>query len=223
MRGRSGAFVAYSSMACAIQPAVLATAKIASPAPGTIPPTLVKVARAKSMFGSGRARRRVSSSTAAATEYLDDLGAAFLTRSSSAFARGSALCAKAPKPGIRAVGEVTETGYPPPPAQQVTDHAHRVGRLARRGQHRLRAEGSAAVGDGAPGIGVHDAAERAQAGRDQRVRVRAYRRRHPGGEGGRGEFMVGEQGHRRTQRAEQHRIGPLRADLVPEPAEIGRA
>jgi hypothetical protein len=101
VRGRSGAFVAYSSMACAIQPAVLATAKIASPAPGIIPATLVKVARAKSMFGSGRARRRVSSSTAAATEYLEDLGAAFFTRSSSAFARGSALCAKSQKPGIR--------------------------------------------------------------------------------------------------------------------------
>jgi len=64
VRGRSGAFLASSSSACAIQPAVLATAKIASPAPGIMPATLVRVASAKSMVGSGRARRLVSASTA---------------------------------------------------------------------------------------------------------------------------------------------------------------
>jgi hypothetical protein len=101
VRGRSGTFFAYSSMACAIHPAVRATAKIASPAPGIIPATLASVASAKSMFGSGSARRRVSSTTAAATAYRAERGAAFLTRSSRAFARGSGWSEKSPIPGIR--------------------------------------------------------------------------------------------------------------------------
>jgi hypothetical protein len=120
-------------------------------------------------------------------------------------------------PRVGAVREGAEAGNPLAPAHLVTDHAHRVGRITRRGQHRLGAEG-AAVGDDAARIGVQHPAERAQAGRDHRVRIRADRGRHPGGERGRGEFMVGEQGHRGTQRAKQARIRPFRADLVPEPA-----
>jgi hypothetical protein len=73
---------------------------MASPAPWIMPATLDNVASAKSMFGSGSDRRRVSSRTAAATAYLVDRGAAFFTRSSRAFARGSGLDAKSPRPGI---------------------------------------------------------------------------------------------------------------------------
>ena len=67
------------------------------------------------------------------------------------------------------------------------------------------------------GLAFSAPAERAQAGGHHRVRVGADRGRHPRGERGRRQFVVGEQGHGRAQRAEQARIGPLRADLVPEP------
>ena len=58
---------AYSSRACASQPAVRATAKIASPAPLIMPVTSASTATANSMFGSGSRRRRASASIASAT------------------------------------------------------------------------------------------------------------------------------------------------------------
>src|SRR5262245_15976209 len=48
---------AYSSRAWAIQPAVRAMAKMASPAPRVMPVTWARAARARSTFGSGRPRR----------------------------------------------------------------------------------------------------------------------------------------------------------------------
>ena len=125
----------YSSIAWASQPAVLATAKMASPAPRIIPAQLASTASAKSMFGSGRARRCISASTASTTASRGDAGTALLTMASEQ--TGPRITA--------AVDEVAKAGNPLTAAEQFAHHAGRGRRVLGRGQHGLRAQGRAAV------------------------------------------------------------------------------
>src|SRR6202012_2119161 len=126
-------------MAWAAQPAVRATAKMASPAPSVMPATRASTATAKSMFGPGRPRPLTSARTASAPP-----GAA-----PAPPARAGAPARDPPRQGAppRVTGpvdEVPEARDPFAPAQQVADDGGHPGRRARRGPQVLPAQGGAA-------------------------------------------------------------------------------
>ena len=185
-RGRIGVARWYSSMPWASQPAVLATAKMASPAPRIRPAAAASAASAKSMFGWGSPRRCASEMIVAGHR---DLGRA----GGQPPHRGQ----QGQRPRVAAgVDEVAEAGDPLAPAQQLADHPRRVRRAGGRVQHQLRAQRRAAV---------QRPAHRAEPGGHDRVRVGPHRRRDPGRHRGRGQLVVDGQHQRRLQHGRQPR------------------
>ena len=115
---------------------------MASPAPGTIPATLASVASAKSMLGSGSARRCASADHGPGHRQPRRVGGVLgrSPRSSSSGPRVAGL-----------VHEVAEARDPLAAAEQVADHARRVGRAGGRAEHDLGAQRGPAVQGAADG------------------------------------------------------------------------
>ena len=154
------------------------------------------------MLGSGSARRCASATTALATASRGESGACSAMTWSSSRARGSPdLYTKWPKPGIRS----------PRRSSSPTTRGASAGPAGRR-QHDLGAERGAAV---------QGAADGAQAGGHDRVRVGAHRGGHPGGQRGGGQLVVGQQ-HQRRAAARPARPGARLGPAHSRPAPAAR-